>query len=130
MIGWVVNVILCLLLSVALFGGWILNKRLLLLRKERLEMEGLVQALNGALGRAESSVHILRATTKEAESALGERITKARALADELSIVTQTGERLASRLENGLTVTKLPTPEKIPEPQARVRKYRPLEGVR
>jgi Domain of unknown function (DUF6468) len=40
---------------------------------------------------------------KEADHKLGDRLDKARALSDELTIITESGDRLASRLTDNFT---------------------------
>lgn len=103
MLGWIVDIVLCLLLLAALTGGFILNRRLVALRNERTHMETMIRTLTATVAQTESSVHALKAAAQEVESSLRERVAKGRALADELVIITQAGEDLARRLEEGLS---------------------------
>ncbi|MGK2284476.1 DUF6468 domain-containing protein [Pedomonas sp. V897] len=103
MLGWIMDVVLCLMLLAALTGGFILNRRLAALREERVHMETMIRTLTATVAQAENSVHALKAAAQEVESSLRERVTKGRALADELVIITQAGEDLARRLEEGLS---------------------------
>jgi len=49
-----------------------------------------------------SIVNLNRAAQAQ-EGRLNEQLSKARALSDELSLITETGENLANRIERGLT---------------------------
>lgn len=103
MLGWIMDVVLCLMLLAALMGGFILNRRLVALRNERSHMEAMIRTLTNTVTQAEGSVRALKDTAEEVEESLRERVSKARALADELVIITQAGEDLASRLESSLS---------------------------
>lgn len=103
MLGWIMDIVLCLMLLAALTGGFVLNRRLVALRNERSHMEAMIRTLTATVAQTEGSVHTLKAAADEVESSLRERVSKARALADELVIITQAGEDLAQRLENSLS---------------------------
>lgn len=103
MLGWIMDIILCLMLLAALTGGFILNRRLVALRNERSHMEEMIRTLTNTVAQAEGSVRALKQTAEEVEEALRERVSKARALSDELVIITQAGEDLARRLEGSLS---------------------------
>lgn len=80
-----------------------LNKRLESIRGAKDELKALMASFDGATDRARAAVVELRKASDETAGALKERIDRGRALADELSIITDAGDRLASRLEQGLT---------------------------
>lgn len=103
MLGWIMDIVLCLMLLVALTGGFILNRRLVALRNERTHMEAMIRTLTTTVSQAEGSVHALKAAAQEVEASLREQVSKGRALTDELVIITQAGEDLARRLEEGFT---------------------------
>lgn len=103
MLGWIMDVVLCLMLLAALTGGFILNRRLVALRNERSHMEAMIRTLTNTVTQTEGSVRALKDTAAEVEESLRERVSKARALADELVIITQAGEDLAQRLEGTLS---------------------------
>jgi len=103
MLGWIMDIVLCLMLLAALTGGYVLNRRLVALRNERSHMEAMIRTLTQTVTQAESSVHALKAAADEVEASLRERVSKGRALADELVIITQAGEDLANRLEASLS---------------------------
>lgn len=103
MLGWIMDIVLCLMLLAALTGGFILNRRLVALRNERSHMEAMIRTLTNTVTQAEGSVRALKAAAEEVEASLRERVTKGRALSDELVIITQAGEDLAKRLEGSLS---------------------------
>jgi len=103
MLGWIMDIVLCLMLLAALAGGFVLNRRLVALRSERSHMEAMIRTLTQTVTQAEASVHALKAAADEVEDSLRERVSKGRALADELVIITQAGEDLANRLEASLS---------------------------
>lgn len=105
MLGWIMDIVLCLMLLAALAGGFVLNRRLVALRNERSHMEAMIRTLTSTVTQAESSVRALKLAADEVEISLRERVAKGRALADELVIITQAGEDLASRLEGSLSGT-------------------------
>lgn len=102
----IANAIVAVLLVVMIGYSFLLNKRLDGLRRDHQEMSRLIAALNSASERAQQSVQQLRAMGQEAEHALKMEVAKARALADELSLITEAGNNLADRIDEGLTHKK------------------------
>ncbi|QCI80299.1 hypothetical protein E6W36_14615 [Hankyongella ginsenosidimutans] len=98
------------LLIAAIVVGIRLDRRLDVLRSGRAEMAALIKALNAACERADLSVAQLRAAVKEGEDTLNQPLGSARALRDELSIMIESGDRLASRLEQAASNTRVLTP--------------------
>ncbi|MDA1098922.1 MAG: DUF6468 domain-containing protein [Proteobacteria bacterium] len=80
----------------------VLNRRLTALRGYRVEMQQLLSNFTEATRQAESSVSYLKIASDQIGSTLDQRMTEARALADELSSMNQSGSRLADRIEKGL----------------------------
>ncbi len=87
------------LLVVTLFYCARLERRLRLLRKDQEGLSGTVRALNSAIAAAHASLAGLRVAARDADETLGRKVSAARGLADELSLLTSAGERIASRLE-------------------------------
>lgn len=79
-----------------------LNRRLTALRASQPEMQKLLSEFTEATRQAEISVSHLKIASDQIGETLDQRMTKARALADELASITQSGGRLAGRIENGL----------------------------
>lgn len=80
-----------------------LNGRLQAVRGANQELRQLVSSFDNATEKARAGVVELRAASEAAARDLKDRVEKARALADELSIITESGNHLADRLERGLT---------------------------
>ena len=95
----IVEITLALLLAATLMCCGRLELRLKALRKDQETLTSTVRALNGAITAAQASLAGLRAAAKEADENLGRRVTAARAVADELSVLTSAGERIAARIE-------------------------------
>jgi Flp pilus assembly protein TadB len=95
----IVEVTLAVLLAATLFCCARLEKRLRQLRKDEDGLSGTVRALNTAIGAAQGSLAALRAAAQDADETLGRKVTAARGLADELSLLTSAGDRIASRME-------------------------------
>lgn len=107
----IANAIVAVLLVVMIGYSFMLNKRLDGMRKDHQEMSRLIASLNSASEKAQQSVQQLRAMGQEAEHALKMEVAKARALADELSLITEAGSNLADRIDEGLTQKKEGVPQ-------------------
>ena len=95
----IVEVTLAVLLAATLFCCARLERRLRHLRKDQDGLSGTVRALNTAIGAAQASLAALRAAAQDADETLGRKVAAARGLADELSLLTSAGDRIASRME-------------------------------
>jgi hypothetical protein len=99
----IIDIVLVMLLGGVIISAWILNNRLDIVRQGQTEMADLVQQLNIATSNAQSSVATLKGVGVEAQDVLTLEIKKARALADELTLITEAGDSLANRIEKNLT---------------------------
>jgi len=81
----------------------VLNKRLTRLRDGQSEFKELVETLTAATDKAETSLKELRELTDATSAELSKNIGTARELADELSMITESGNALANRIEARLT---------------------------
>jgi hypothetical protein len=103
----------------------VLNRRLTRLRDGHSEFKALVETLTTATDKAQSSLKDLRELTENASKTLSGNIDTARKLADELSVITESGNALAERIEARLTGGPVPVdlsktkkkPEKPAEPE-------------
>ena len=102
MMLWVIDAALCVVLIGVMIVGTRLWHKIDVMKSSQQELQELMRQLNAATERANMAVVQLRAAIKEADAKLGERLTKARAVSDELSIITDSGDRLASRLADSL----------------------------
>lgn len=98
-----VDALLALLLIGVMGACFVVNRRLNEVRRGQDEMNQVVDSLNRAVQEAQSGIKILRATADEVEANLSAEVKKGRALADELTLITQAGNNLADRIEGGLT---------------------------
>ncbi len=98
MITWIFDAALCVMLVGAMVVGTQLWRKIDNFKSGQSELKDLIKLLNTASEQAQTSILQLRATLKEADSKLGDRLDRARALSDELSIITESGDRLASRI--------------------------------
>ena len=95
----ILEITLALLLAATLLCCVRLEARLKNLRNDQETLAGTVRALNGAITAAQASLTGLRVAAREADENLGRRVTSARGIADELSLLTSSGERIAARIE-------------------------------
>ena len=96
----IVEITLAGLLAATLFCCVRLDRRLRDLRNDQASLSGTVRALNAAVTAAQTSLSGLRAAAHDADESLGRKLSQARGLADELSLLTSAGERIASRIES------------------------------
>jgi Domain of unknown function (DUF6468) len=102
MIGLISDAVLCLLLIVTLAFAYRLNGKLSDMREGQGDLQTLVTALNDAVDKANTSIVNLRLAAREADEMLVKRVDGARSLSDELGFMTESGNRLAGRLSDGL----------------------------
>ena len=80
----------------------VLNRRLTELRGSQEGMGQLFAAFAKAARQAEYSVRNLKTASEHIGDALNLQVIDARSLTDELDLMTQSGNRLAARIESGL----------------------------
>ena len=93
---------LAILLVLMIYSAWMLDRRLKTLRNGGAEMRELIDGLDRAAESAQASIAQLKAATQEFDADWQSNMDKARALSDELSVITHSGENLAERLTNDL----------------------------
>ena len=101
----IVSVTLGILLVAMIVSAVRLSRRLDILRDGNGEMKALIESLNAATERAHAGISQLRAASQDTHEKLQAETKKARALADELALMTAAGDDLANRLEARLTAT-------------------------
>jgi phage shock protein A len=77
----------------------ILERRLSALRKGQDGLKDTIGQLNQAIVAAGSSMRMLKSAAAGAAEALDERIARGRSLADELSLISASSERIAQRMD-------------------------------
>ena len=95
----IIELTLTALLAATLICCFNLDRRLKRLRKDQESLNGTVNALNAAVMNASASIVKLRAAAVEVDKTLGGKVTSARALVDELSLLTAACDRIATRME-------------------------------
>ncbi len=96
------DVVVAVLLAVTIGYCVVLYRRLNQLRASQGEMSSAVKGFGAATERAQAGLLTLKTTGTELSGVLQERIDEARALNDDLSVLTDSGNRLADRLDDSL----------------------------
>ena len=118
------EVVVALLLAVTAGYCVVLHRRLQQLRGAQTEMRRLLDDFGEATRQANSGIAALRLASAETGGVLQERVNQARALADELGMMTQSAVTLAERLERDLSAGRQAgrgRPEAPPEAAPTVR---------
>jgi phage shock protein A len=97
----IIEIALTALLAATLVYCAILERRLSALRKNQDGFKETIGELNQAIAAAGASMRMLKAAATGAGEALDDRLTRARNLSDELALLTNSGERIAQRIERG-----------------------------
>jgi len=100
------DVIITLLLVATIFYAIKLSKHLDTFRSNRADMEHLIRELSSQITRAQEGISVLDDLATSRGDELRRSIHKAQAIIDELQLVTDAGDSLASRLENLATRTR------------------------
>lgn len=96
---WTLEIILVVLLGATLFQATRLERALGVLKRDRSSLERLVAGFNASTHQAESGIQRLRAAADGAGRQIESQLTKSVALKDDLSFLTERGDRLADRLD-------------------------------
>jgi hypothetical protein len=97
-ISLLVEIGLSVLLLATIVYCAVLERKLSALRKGQDGLKDTIAKLNESIVAAGSSMRMLKSTAAGAAEALDERIARGRSIADELSILTASGERIAERM--------------------------------
>jgi len=103
----VLDLALLLLLGVTLFHAVRLERALGVLKRDRAVLEGLVAGFNDSTRQAEIGVERLRTATEGAGRAIARQIEHAQRLRDDLSFLSERGEKLAERLEASVRAARM-----------------------
>jgi ABC-type transporter Mla subunit MlaD len=98
-LGLIVELALTGLLAVTLVYCIVLERRLAAVRRGQEGLKSTIGELNGAITHAGASMRALKATASGAAETLDERLARARAIIDELSLLTASGDRIAERFD-------------------------------
>jgi hypothetical protein len=99
--NWVLlfDVVIAVLLCATIFFAARLSLHLKVFRQSRHEIQGLMTELSKHIETADDAIHNLRDTAAISGRDLQKKLTEAQALTEELELMTQSANRLASRLE-------------------------------
>ncbi|MBN9555326.1 MAG: hypothetical protein J0H61_11770 [Alphaproteobacteria bacterium] len=98
-----VEVALEILLIATLGYCILLERRLAAVRKGQEGLSRTIGELNMAIAGAGASLRALKAAAGEAAGTLDERLKRARLHIDELAVLTGSAERIADRIERGVS---------------------------
>jgi hypothetical protein len=99
---WILEIVLIVLLAATLFHAVRLERALGVLKRDRAVLEELVGGFNASTRQAEAGIERLRAAADGAGRQLAQQIEAGAALKDDLSYLSQRGERLADQLDDRL----------------------------
>lgn len=102
------ELLLSVLLAATLVYCIVLERRLTAVRKGQNGLKKMIGELNAAIAGAGASLRALKATAADAAETLDDRLRRARALADELSLLTNSGERIAQRFDRAAAPAREP----------------------
>lgn len=97
--GLILDVLIVVLLCATVVYAAALNRRIVRLRDNRVELELAARAMADAAAKADAGIKGLKLTAGSVGAGIQADIEKARALRDELSFLVEAGEAMAGRLE-------------------------------
>ncbi|MFZ4762235.1 MAG: DUF6468 domain-containing protein [Alphaproteobacteria bacterium] len=104
--GIVLDVVVLLLLAATIFYASQLNKALDKLRGGKAELAGLIRSLSEAVARAELSVRNMKQITGQYDETMHRQMASAKSLIEELSLINDTANGLADRLEKSVAASR------------------------
>jgi hypothetical protein len=115
----IVDVALIVFLGVGIFYAIRLMAQLATFRSSRADMERFVMEFNGTVLRADASIKGLKQAARSSGDDLEQLIEKAQKMTDELNIMIETADQIASRLGDGAAkLTATLKTEPVPARQA------------
>jgi len=116
-----VEIALEVLLAATLCYCIVLERRLAAVRKGQEGLSRTIGELNMAISGAGASLRALKAAAGEAAATLDERLKRARLHIDELAVLAGSAERIADRIERGVSNAPRSVPlADIPLPSASI----------
>ena len=98
-LGIAVELALIGLLAITLVYCIVLERRLAGVRKGQESIKAVIGELDTAITNAGASIRALKATAAGAAEQLDDRLSRARSIIDELSLLTASGDRIAQRFD-------------------------------
>ena len=101
-IAMALELVLTLLLAATLGYCIVLERRLAAVRKGQDGLQTMIGELNAAIAGAGASLRALKSAAASAAETLDDRLKRARAVADELAVVSTSGARIAQRFDRAV----------------------------
>jgi len=95
----IMDALIILLLAGTIFYAARLSFHIKAFRESRSEMEGLLRNLSAQIDKAEDAIEGLRQNSRQSGRDLQAVINEAHGISEELQVLSQSGDRLATRLE-------------------------------
>lgn len=114
MLSLVLEGLVAVLLVATIAYCYVLNRRLGLLKNLHAELHTVIGGFDEAVEKAQHGLDDLKQAGNDIGLTLQDQIDKARALADELSLMTDAGERVADRLDKSVDARRGSVPELVP----------------
>ena len=108
-----IELVLSALLLATLVTCVLLERRLSALRTGQDGLKDTISELNSAIANAGASMRALKANASTVSEQLEQGISRGRSLADELSLLTSSGDRIAARIEQSTPRTTAPLPSSL-----------------
>ncbi len=96
---WILELVLVVLLLATLIQAIRLERALGVLKRDRSALESLVAGFNASTRQAENGIERLRAAADGAGRQIERQVAASVSLKDDLSFLTERGDRLADRLD-------------------------------
>lgn len=98
-VGLFFDIIILVALAATMWRAVTLSRQFERMQADRKAFEQLIGALNLAASRAEAAIKSIKDNAIESGGVLQDKVTRARAISDELEIMVQAGDNLAERLQ-------------------------------
>lgn len=112
--AWALELALIALLAATLFHALRLERALGVLKRDRAALEELVASFNTSTRQAEQGIERLRIAADGAGRQLARQVEQAQALRGDLILLTERGERIADRLDQGVRSSRALAPAASP----------------
>jgi hypothetical protein len=96
---WILELALVALLAATLFHAVRLERALGVLKRDRVQLQELIEGFNASTHQAEHGIERLRTAVDGAGQQIARQVDAALLLKDDLTLLTDRGDRLADRLD-------------------------------
>lgn len=124
----ILEIVLVLLLGATLFQAVRLERALGVLKRDRSSLESLVAGFNASTRQAENGIERLRAAADGAGRQIERQVAASISLRDDLSLLTERGDRLADRLDSLVRAARPLAADTMPGASAAVLELAGSEG--